>query len=200
MLEDGGRLRQQGIALAHDTAGIAAVVPHLGPTFIVQRFQTARCLFSFTGVFAGQLLCATASRVWRTWPADAGAHSYSETVRPPLDLVRRIDTFLRAMAWQGIFQVQLLELDDERFSLIDFNPRPYASLGLDVRAGANVSAVWCDWLLDRDPVPATAQPGLRYRWEEGEVRNLSGRSADVGSTTERASFDPADESCTRTSS
>jgi len=32
--------------------------------------------------------------------------------------------------------------------------------------------VWCDWLLGRQPAPVSARPGVRYRWEEGELAHL----------------------------
>ncbi len=145
----------------------------LGPTFTVQCYQPAHRLFSLAGLLADdRLLATTASRVWRTWPPDAGAHSFAETVCPPAELVERTQAFLRELEWEGIFQVQLLERDGGQLSLIDFNPRPYASLGLDTTAGANVAAIWCDWLLGRDHACVTANPGYRYRWEEGEVQHL----------------------------
>jgi predicted ATP-grasp superfamily ATP-dependent carboligase len=176
VLRLGPRLRQEGVSLARDDEAVVAEAPRLGPGFAVQRYQPSRCLFSLAGIFVGgRLLAATASRVWRTWPQEAGAHSFAETVRAPDDLVERIGAFLRELEWEGIFQVQLLELDDGRFSLIDFNPRPYASLGLDVRAGSNVAALWCDWVLGRRPRPVTARPGFRYRWEEAEVRHVVSR-------------------------
>ena len=173
VLRSGGAMRQQGVVVAHDEPEVARAVPVLGSPFIVQCFEPSCWLFSFTGVVAGgRLLATTAARVRRTWPPDAGAQSFSETVQPRSELVEGIEAFLRAMNWEGIFQVQLLELEDGRFSLIDFNPRPYGSLGLDVRAGANAGAVWCDWLLGRNPAPVTARPGVRYRWEEGEAQHL----------------------------
>jgi hypothetical protein len=43
---------------------------------------------------------------------------------------------------------------------------------LDARAGANLPAVWCGWLLGHKPYPVRARAGVRYRWEEGEVCHL----------------------------
>ena len=107
------------------------------------------------------------------WPTGAGMHSYSETVRVPPGLAGGVRDLLNAVGWQGIFQLQMLELDDGRLSVIDLNPRLFASLALDVSAGANLAAIWCDWLLGRNPSPAIARPGLRYRWEEGELFHLA---------------------------
>jgi hypothetical protein len=57
----------------------------------------------------------------------------------------------------------------DRLAVIDLNPRVFASILLDADAGANLAAVWVDWLLGRDPAPVTARPAMRYRWEEGEL-------------------------------
>jgi hypothetical protein len=39
-------------------------------------------------------------------------------------------------------------------------------------AGASLGRIWCDWLLGRRPKTARARPGVRYRWEDGEVRHI----------------------------
>jgi hypothetical protein len=57
--------------------------------------------------------------------------------------------------------------------VIDLNPRVFASITLDDYAGANLAALWCDWLLGRDPPPVLAQAAKRYRWEEGELCHLA---------------------------
>jgi predicted ATP-grasp superfamily ATP-dependent carboligase len=164
-----GRLRQQGVALVVDEQALAQSVKAFTPPFIVQRFERAGFL-SCTGVMAdGRLLALTASRVLRLWPPAAGMHTYSQTVRIPRGLARRVHALLAGLEWQGIFQLQLLEHPDGRLSVIDLNPRVFASLTLDTSAGANLAAIWCDWLLGCDRSPVTARPGVRYRWEEGEL-------------------------------
>jgi hypothetical protein len=90
-------------------------------------------------------------------------------VQAPDGLADRVRELLAATGWQGIFQLQMLELADGRLSVIDLNPRVFASITLDEYAGANLAAVWCDWLLGRDPLPVVAQPARRYRWEEGDL-------------------------------
>jgi hypothetical protein len=70
-----------------------------------------------------------------------------------------------------MFQMDILETQDGRTSLVDFNARAYSSIGIDVYAGANLPAIWCDWLLGKDPPSVQARPGRHYRWEEGEVKH-----------------------------
>ncbi len=167
-----GGLRQQGVVVAADAAGLAAAVPAFATPFVVQRFEQAQFL-SCTGVVAdGRLLALTTSRVDRLWPRGAGMHAFAETVVAPPGLAERLRALLGSLGWQGIFQLQILELADGRLAVIDLNPRVFASIALDADAGANPAAVWCDWLLGRDPAPVTARPAHRYRWEEGELCNF----------------------------
>jgi predicted ATP-grasp superfamily ATP-dependent carboligase len=171
-LPSGAGLRQQRIAVIEDRADLTRVLPQFGTPFIIQRYERAGSLFSCTGVIAGgRLLGLTTSRVRRMWPPPGGMHTFSETVAPPPGLTARVHALLDALEWQGIFQLQMLELDG-RLAVIDLNPRVFASVTLDARAGANLPTLWCDWLLGRMPYPVRARPGLRYRWEEGEICHL----------------------------
>jgi predicted ATP-grasp superfamily ATP-dependent carboligase len=164
-----GGLRQQGVVLAAREPVLREAARRLTAPFIVQRFERAGFL-SCTGLVAeGRLLALTTSRVLRLWPPAAGMHTYSETVPAPPGLAGKVRDLLKAVGWQGIFQLQMLEFDGGRLSVIDLNARPFASLALDVYAGANLPAIWCDWLLGRNPSPVVARPGMRYRWEEGEL-------------------------------
>jgi predicted ATP-grasp superfamily ATP-dependent carboligase len=164
-----GGMKQQGVVVVPNVETLESSVPKLTPPFIVQRFERAGFL-SCTGVFAeDRLLAATTSRVQRLWPPVAGMHTYSETVSPPRGLTDRVRVLLATIGWQGIFQLQMLKLPGGQLSVIDLNPRVFASIALDDYAGANTAAVWCDWLLGHDPPPVVAQPARRYRWEEGEL-------------------------------
>jgi predicted ATP-grasp superfamily ATP-dependent carboligase len=170
----GDRLRRQRIAVVADERALMGTLPRFDAPFIVQRFERARFLLSCTGVVVeGRLLALTTSRVYRMWPPQAGMHTFSETVPPPDGLAARVRALLEAIGWQGVFQFQMLEFDDGRLSVIDLNPRVFASVTLDAAAGANLAAIWCDWLLGRNPLPVTARAGLRYRWEEGELCHLA---------------------------
>ena len=168
----GDRLRQQGVTLVENEAALPGALRAYASPFIVQRFEHGRFL-SCTGVVAGgRLLALTASSVPRLWPPIAGMHTFSETVEVPPGLADRVRSLLGKVGWQGIFQFQMLERPDGGFAVIDLNARVFASMALDHHAGANLAAIWCDWLLGRRPVPVTASPGFRYRWEEGEACHL----------------------------
>jgi hypothetical protein len=71
-----------------------------------------------------------------------------------------------------MFELELIETATGALVPIDLNPRSYGSMALAVDAGANLPAIWCDWLLKRDPRPACAGVGRRYRWEDADLRHL----------------------------
>jgi predicted ATP-grasp superfamily ATP-dependent carboligase len=119
------------------------------------------------------VLALTTSRVVRLWPPLAGMHTFSETIPVPHGIQDRVLALLAGLEWQGIFQLQMLQLPDGRVSVIDLNPRVFASITLDASAGANLAAIWCDWLLGKDPSPVVARPARRYRWEEGELCHVA---------------------------
>jgi predicted ATP-grasp superfamily ATP-dependent carboligase len=145
----------------------------LGTPILLQRYERSGAILSCSGVFAGARLHALCvARYRRTWPPLAGPSCFSETIAPPEGLRERVEELLNRLGWAGIFQVQLVELGSSRLGALDLNPRVFGSLGLAVRAGANLPAIWCDLLLGRKPPFAAARPGIRYRWEEGEVRHL----------------------------
>jgi predicted ATP-grasp superfamily ATP-dependent carboligase len=138
----------------------------------VQRFEEGATHISVAGVIAsGRLLGMAVSRYRRLWPPEAGSVAFSETIVPPAGLVDRAEALVGALGAQGIFELELLAVDDG-FRVLDLNPRPYGSLALAVNAGANLPAVWCDWLLGRDPTPVVARPGVRYRWEDADASHF----------------------------
>jgi predicted ATP-grasp superfamily ATP-dependent carboligase len=150
----------------------AALAAH-EDTFLVQRTERGAPL-SFAGVIADDRLLAVAvARYRRTWPPDAGNVAFAETVDPPAALPEMVRKLMVDIGWEGIFELELIQTDDGRFVPIDLNPRPYGSMALAVAAGAPLAAIWCDWLLGREPRAVSARPGIRYRWEDADLRHLT---------------------------
>jgi predicted ATP-grasp superfamily ATP-dependent carboligase len=79
------------------------------------------------------------------------------------------------LKWQGIFELELLERSDGSYAAIDFNPHLCGSIAVAIVAGANLPALWTDWLMGRRVEPARSRPGKRYRLEEAELRNAMAR-------------------------
>ena len=123
--------------------------------------------------WGGRIVALALARYVRTWPPDAGNAAFAETVSVPPGLGDRVDALLGAVGWEGIFELELLKTADGRFVAIDLNPRPYGSLALAIRAGADLPAVWASCLRGAPPPPVTAAAGVRYRWEDAELRGLA---------------------------
>jgi predicted ATP-grasp superfamily ATP-dependent carboligase len=134
---------------------------------------------SFGGVSAGgRLLAVTVARYLRMWPPSGGSVTFAETIGVPTELEDRVQRLLGVLQWEGIFELELIQSAPSEFVPIDLNPRPYGSMALASAAGAPLAAIWCDWLLGRGidvarDQPARAQAGIRYRWEDGELRHIS---------------------------
>jgi predicted ATP-grasp superfamily ATP-dependent carboligase len=168
-----GRLSRRGSALVHDQASLAQLLTEYGRPWLIQRVVPGT-LLSFAGVIAEErLLSCAVSRYRRTWPSEAGSVAFSETIATPSGLDDKVTALVNAMGWQGIFELELLEVRDAPPATLDLNPRVYGSLALAERAGASLPVIWCEWLGGHEVVASAARPGYRYRWDDAEIRRLA---------------------------
>jgi len=158
-------------SLVADEAALRAELPGAGLPCLIQRRETGSML-SVAGVMAnGELLAATVSRYLRTWPPEGGPVSFSRSIEAPPSLLDSVARLASAIGWNGIFELELIELADGRPAVLDFNPRIYGSLALAVKAGTPLPAIWCDWLLQGKQDRSRGRAGVYYRWEDAELRN-----------------------------
>jgi predicted ATP-grasp superfamily ATP-dependent carboligase len=169
-----GQLVERAVHLARDEFELERAVGSLGTPLVVQRYVARPRIIFCAAVRSGErLLGLTVARFVRTWPPNAGSAAMAVSIDPPAGLETDVLDFVSRIGLRGIFQVQLLELDEGRFGLIDLNPRLFASLSLALRAGANLPGIWADQLLDRTSTATEgARPSVRYRWEDGELRYM----------------------------
>jgi predicted ATP-grasp superfamily ATP-dependent carboligase len=166
-----GDMRQRASSLIRDEASLGAQLPEYGTPCLIQR-REAGAVLSFSGVAAdGRLLAYGVSQYGRTWPPEGGAVSFAETIPPPEGLREKVEDLLDVLGWQGVFELELIQRASG-FAAIDFNPRLFGSLELITKAGAPLTAAWCDWVLGRGQIDGEARPGYHYRWEDAELRNL----------------------------
>jgi len=139
---------------------------------IVQR-RVVGHVAAFLGVMTDEgLLGMVLNRYQRTWPPVAGMASFAETAAVPPWLAERVGALVDGLGWRGIFQLQMIEEDNGTMWPIDFNPRLFGSMGIARAAGVPLSTLWCRWLLGENPSPCVGRPGVTYRWEQGDVRNI----------------------------
>lgn len=170
----GDVLDHRGSALVRDEQELERQLKRFGFPVIVQHAERGAPVYSFGGVYAGGRLLAIAfARYFRPWPAEAGSASYAETRSPDPVLVEQVAGLIGRIGWEGIFELEFLQLEDGHFAVIDFNPRVYGSLSLALKAGANLPAVWCDWVRGKAVSGVMiARPGIRYRFEDAELLNF----------------------------
>jgi predicted ATP-grasp superfamily ATP-dependent carboligase len=167
-----GRIVRPDSRLLPDAAAMGRWLQRqVGPVLIQGRERGH--VYSCPGVMTADGLVGFAlARYIRTWPPRAGNASFAETVSPPDSLRGSVAALLDRIGWRGLFELELMGSEEDGFVAIDLNPRVYGSLALSTRAGASLPALWCDVLLGRPVVAAVARPGVCYRWEEGETRNV----------------------------
>lgn len=169
----GSTARRAGACVVCGPAELAVALDTFGGFALVQRYEQQAAVLSIGGVATARGLVAVVAARWaRRWPPLDGAASFAETVAAPPALLERIEDLLRRLRWCGIFELELLELRSGGFAPIDFNPRPFGWMTLALRAGANLPAIWLECLRGAEPTRAIASPGIRYRWEEGDLRHL----------------------------
>lgn len=169
-----GRYHQTRVAVARDASALAAVVPRYGSSFVVQRYVQQSSVISSSGVMAGDGLLGFATVRWeRRWPVASGAASFCRTVAPPAGLAGQVEQLLRHLRFEGIFELELLELADGTLAAIDLNPRPFGWMSLPIAAGANLPALLCDHVLGDNPAPAVARADVPYRWEDGDALHFA---------------------------
>ena len=156
-----------------DDTELTVAAARCGEPFLLQRVQPG-AVISYAGVLAsGRFLGSAVSRYRRTWYPVAGNACFSETLQEPSELSARVLGLLAELGWEGLFELELIELHNGEWAAIDLNPRPYGSMALAIGAGANLPALWCSYLLGLDPprVQVQARAGVSYRWEDADLRH-----------------------------
>jgi FAD-dependent urate hydroxylase len=171
LVEVAGVWKRMGSVMVDNPERLASLAPTYGTPCLVERSELGP-IVSFAGVLAdGRLLATAVSRYTRTWYPEAGNVCFSESIEVPPSLPERVIGLLGTLGWHGIFELELIERPDDSFTALDLNPRFYGSVALAIAAGANVPAIWCEWMLGRQPRPAIARAGVRYRWEDADIRH-----------------------------
>jgi predicted ATP-grasp superfamily ATP-dependent carboligase len=169
----GKTLRSQVSHVVVGEGDLGRVLMEMANPFVLQRFEPSSRVLSCAGVMGEERLLAFAASTYvRKWPPQVGSVSHSMTVTVPDSLMRKIENLMAHIGWQGIFELELLVLAEDRIAAIDLNPRVYGSLALAIRAGANLPVIWCDWLMGYETQFVVARPGVYYRWEDGEFLNF----------------------------
>jgi len=165
-----GTLRQTTARIVHNDDDVVDAASLRGLPLTVQEYLPAAKIVSCAGVRAGgRVIGLTVARYERTFPSEVGSAALAMTIEPPPGVREGVEEILARVGWEGIFELELLESGD-RLAAIDLNPRLFGWVSLAVGAGADLPALWCDYALGRPQrASAVPRPGVRYRWEIGEL-------------------------------
>jgi len=168
-----GRIQHVKCQVVEDVTRLKAAIALVGAPLTLQEYIPGPTIVSCAAVRVdGQLRGLTLARYARTYPLERGSAALATTIAPPPQLIQQIEELLGLIGWCGIFELELLELGENRFGAIDFNPRFFGWMALAVGAGANLPALWCDHVLGRHTVsPDGARARIHYRWEDADFRN-----------------------------
>jgi D-aspartate ligase len=173
-VERDGVVHRAASRVAFDEDRLRDELDAIGGAGIVQR-RLDGSVISFAAVATDEgLLAPVVSRYERTWPPEGGNVAFSQTIAPPAELVERVQALVARLSWTGLFELELIEEGSDRWAAIDFNPRAYGSLSLARASGVPLAALWCRWMLGkRDEHVPPARVGVRYRWEDADLRHFA---------------------------
>jgi predicted ATP-grasp superfamily ATP-dependent carboligase len=165
--------RREAARVVFGRTQLETAVAALGPPVVVQRYYEGAAVLSLGGVASAQRFEALVAARWRRrWPPLDGAACFAETVTAPPSVVERAEALVARLGWEGIFELELLDLGRDTFAPIDFNPRPFGWMTLAVHAGANLPAIWLESLSGGARTTVVGRAGVRYRWEKGDLQHL----------------------------
>jgi predicted ATP-grasp superfamily ATP-dependent carboligase len=171
VFRDGSWLRHQSSLRVDEPGGLAAALRLVGSACLLQPALEG-AVHSLSGVRTpAGLIARGLSRYVRTWPSEAGNASFAYTIPVDPALAAKVEAMLADIGWVGIFEVELIGAPGGEFAAIDFNARVFGTLALISAAGAPLAEVWCRWLCGEAQIPVVARPGVRYRWDDAELRN-----------------------------
>jgi predicted ATP-grasp superfamily ATP-dependent carboligase len=176
---DGGRGKTR-VVHAADWVRMQAALADLPraayPVLVQQRVRGPG-----TGVFLlmwdGRVRALFAHRRLREKPPSGGVSVYRESVAPDPSLVAGAEALLRRLEWQGVAMVETkTDASSGVPYLMEVNGRFWGSLQLAVDSGVDFPALLLDAAFGAPAAPPPPwRPGVRSRWEWGEVDHLLAR-------------------------
>lgn len=156
---------------ALELASTLKTIGRMPGVLIVQPYLQNQ-LHGVVGVmWRGQLHAAMHMKYRRLWPLPCGTVASAETTAADERLEARLTHLLEA--YEGVFHA-----DFAGPYLLDLNPRVHATLPLALAAGINPIGWYCDLLRGLTPPPARAEPGVLFRWLEGDIRSVLRATCD----------------------
>ena len=172
-----GERRKTGVRFVVDRADCERVLQQLAPDAFPVLVQ-GRVLGPGEGVFLarwqGRTLARFAHRRLREKPPAGGVSVFRESIALAPDLLAACETLLDRLDWEGVAMIEgKRDLATGRWCVMEINGRFWGSLQLAIDAGVDFPALLAHAVLGGAPEPIPAwRPGVRLRWEWGDVDHL----------------------------
>lgn len=180
VVETGAGRAKTGVVHAADWVRLQAALADLPPAAYPVLVQQRVC-GPGTGLFLlmwdGRPRALFAHRRLREKPPSGGVSVYRESVAPDPALAARAEALLGGLGWQGVAMVELkVDASTGVPYLMEVNGRFWGSLQLAVDAGVDFPRLLLDAAFGGAAAPPPPwRPGVRSRWEWGEVDHLLAR-------------------------
>ncbi len=170
----GAGLRRHGVvpfATAAEGATRLRSMPDEAFPILVQRRVDGPGVGFFALRWGGRIVATFAHRRVREVPPSGGVSVCRESIPLPPRLAAAGTRLLTELDWEGVAMVECKhDALNDRYYVIEINPRFWGSLQLAIDAGVDFPALLVECSLGRSPRPVTSYAvGIRSRWGWGEV-------------------------------
>lgn len=152
---------------------LSALDPAAFPVLIQRRIHGAG-----EGIFIarwqGRTIARFAHRRLREKPPAGGVSVYRESIIPEPAVMAACDALLDALQWDGVAMIEgKRDAESGRWCVMEINGRFWGSLQLAIDAGVDFPTILARAVLEGVlPDPPPWRPGVRLRWEWGDVDHL----------------------------
>ncbi len=152
---------------------LATLAPEAFPVLIQRRIHGPG-----EGIFVarwqGRTIARFAHRRLREKPPAGGVSVHRESIAADPSVLAACDGLLDALHWEGVAMIEgKRDAATGRWYVMEINGRFWGSLQLAIDAGVDFPAILARALLEgRFADPPTWRPGVRLRWEWGDVDHL----------------------------
>lgn len=173
----GGALRRHGVvqyATAAEGATLLGSMPDEAFPILVQRRVDGPGVGFFALRWGGKMVATFAHRRVREVPPSGGVSVCRESIALPPALAAAGTRLLSELDWEGVAMVECKhDPADDKYYVIEINPRFWGSLQLAIDAGVDFPALLVECALGGSPPPVTSyRAGIRSRWGWGEVDHV----------------------------
>jgi predicted ATP-grasp superfamily ATP-dependent carboligase len=180
VVREEGRARKLGVVHVGDRTELEAALRGL-PDAAFPVLAQQRIVGPGVGIFLlrwnGRTVARFAHRRIREKPPSGGVSVYRESVEAPEEWFRQAERLLESADWSGVAMVEFkVDKASGRPYLMEINGRFWGSLQLAVDAGVDFPRLLLEAARgDPSVQPPSYRPGIRLRWEWGDIDHLLAR-------------------------